>query len=582
MKSAVNKPELYQALAASRSSFISTGVFSFFVNLLMLAPVIYMLDIYDRVLTSNSESTLLMLTLLLVFLFLVMGTLDWVRSQVMLVTGNRLEKMLGPRVFDSVFNQSLASGGSVTSTQPLHDLLNLRHFLAGPSLLTFFDAPWMPIYIAIMFIFHPLMGWVAIAAAVILFALAVANERITREDLKDAGKLNLENTEQTQRNLRNTEAIEAMGMLPKLRRRWEQRHDEMVGLQSRAGRRGGLIATISKTFRLLMQSLMLGLGAYLAIQGHISGGAVIAGSLLLGRALAPINQIIGSWKSSVAARESYGRLNDLLNSMPIVAPPMPLPPPEGHVLFDHATVSPDGAVAPILKDISFVIEPGTSVAVIGPSAAGKSTLVRAILGIHRAQSGSIRLDGAEIAQWERETLGEHIGYLPQDVELLDGSVGENIARFGDVDPDMVIDAAKAAGVHHMILKLPDGYETRVTQTLLSAGQRQRIGLARALYGNPKLVVLDEPNSNLDLQGDQALAEAMKQLKKQGSTLIIVTHRNNVLEMVDRVLVLANGEKVAYDEPGKVIALLNGMAAQHAPGARIARPQSPLKPIGGRS
>lgn len=558
-QSATDKPELYLALAASRSSFFSSGVFSFFINVLMLAPVIYMLEVYDRVLTSNSESTLLMLTLLLVFLFAVMGSLEWARSQVMLITGNRLEKMLGPRVFDSVFGTTLASGGSVTSTQPLNDLLTLRQFLGGPALITLFDAPWMPIYIAIMYLFHPLMGAVAIVAAVILFALAVANERATRQDLKDAGGLNLENSEQTQRNLRNTEAIEAMGMLPKLRHRWQQRHDEMINLQTRAGRKGNLIATISKTFRLLMQSLMLGLGAYLAIQGEISGGAVIAGSLLLGRALAPINSLIGSWKSFIHSREAYSRLNKLLQSLPMEEERMPLPPPQGHVEFDHAVVTPPTAQRPVLRDLSFTIEPGTSVAVIGPSAAGKSTLARAILGIYPTESGSIRLDGAELSQWNREALGEHIGYLPQDVELLDGNVSDNIARFGDVDPDKVIEAAKAAGVHHMILKLPDGYETTITANLLSAGQRQRIGLARALYDEPKLVVLDEPNSNLDMQGDQALAEAINHLKEIGTTLIIVTHRNNVLEFVDKALVLSNGEKVAYDTPRTVMALLSGMA-----------------------
>ena len=576
-KSSVEKPELYQALAVSRSSFISTAVFSFFLNLLMLAPVIYMLEVYDRVLSSHSESTLLMLTLLLVFLFVVMGTLEWVRSQILTISGNRLERLLGPRVFDSVFGKTLATGGNVTTTQPLNDLLTLKQFLAGSSLVTLFDAPWMPIYIAIMFAFHPVMGWVAVAAAVILIALAVATERATRDDLKDAGQIAHENDVQTQRNLRNSEVVAAMGMLPRLRERWQARHDQMVDLQYRAGRRGGLIATISKTFRMMMQSMMLGLGAYLAIQSEISGGAVIAGSLLLGRALAPINQLIGSWKSFLGARESYGRLNDLLQSLPLSAPPMPLPAPEGHVEFERASVTPPGSELPVLKGISFVVEPGSAVAVIGPSAAGKSTLVRAILGVYGTSGGSIRLDGAELAQWDRETLGEHIGYLPQDVELLDGNVGENIARFGEVDPEKVIAAARAAGVHHMILKLADGYETKITTNMLSAGQRQRIGLARALYGEPKLVVLDEPNSNLDIQGDQALFEAIRRLKQQGSTLIIVTHRNNILEVVDRVMVISGGELVAYDAPPKVLALLNGAASQ----AVGNRPQTPLKPIGGR-
>ncbi|MES9984580.1 MAG: type I secretion system permease/ATPase [Candidatus Thiodiazotropha sp. 6PLUC6] len=572
----VNKPELYQALAVSRTSFISSGVFSFFINILMLAPVIYMLEVYDRVLTSNSESTLLMLTLLLVFLFIVMGSLEWARSQVLEVTGNRLVKMLGPRVFNSIFGMTLESGGSVASTQPLADLLTLRQFLTGPAILTLFDAPWMPIYITIMFFFHPLLGTVAIAAALILFGLAIAYERSSRRDLNDASTLNRENNAQTQRNLRNTEAIEAMGMLPKLLDRWQMKHDEMLNLQSRAGRIGGMISTISKTFRMLMQSMMLGLGAYLAIQGEISGGAVIAGSLLLGRALAPINQIIGSWRGFISARESYAQLNKLLESQPTAPEPMRLPPPQGNVVFERATVTPLGASRPILKRLSFVVEPGMSVAVIGPSAAGKSTLVRAILGIYRAERGSIRLDGAEIAQWNREVLGEHIGYLPQDVELLDGNVSDNIARFGDGDPEKVIEAAKAAGVHYMILKLPDGYDTTITANLLSAGQRQRIGLARALYGAPKLVVLDEPNSNLDIQGDQALADAIQALKAQGSTVIIVTHRNNILALVDKVLLLSNGEKIIYDVPHKVVALLNGASVQPSPQQPIAnRPKQPI-------
>jgi len=555
----VDKPELYQALAASRTSFLSTGVFSFFINVLMLAPIIYMLEIYDRVLTSNSESTLLMLTLLLVFLFLVMGTLDWVRSQVLIVTGSRLEKMLGPRVFDSLFGQALATNGSIATAQPLSDLLSLRQFLSGPALLTFFDAPWMPIYIAVIFLFHPLLGWLAVAAALILIVLAVSNERVTRSDLKDANQLHIENSQQTQRNLRNSEAVEAMGMLPRLRERWQEKQDKLLALQTRASRRGGLITTTSKTFRLMMQSIMLGVGAYLAIQGDITGGTVIAGSLLLGRALAPIDQLINSWKSFLTARDAYGRLNKLLQALPAFDPPMPLPAPQGHVQFDKAFIKPPDASEPILKNINLTIEPGRSIAIIGPSAAGKSTLVRALLGIYPTTSGSIRLDGAEIAQWNRETLGEHTGYLPQDVELLDGTISENIARFGLVDPDKVIAAAMAAGVHQMILKLPDGYETKVSANLLSAGQRQRIGLARALYDSPKLVVLDEPNSNLDTQGDMALAKAIDDLKKHQSTLVMVTHRNNVLELVDKIVVLANGEVVAYDDPRTVMAMLAGTA-----------------------
>jgi ATP-binding cassette subfamily C protein EexD len=555
-KESVEKSELYQALSASRTSFISTGIFSFCINILMLAPVIYMLEVYDRVLTSNSESTLLMLTLLLVFLFLVMGTLEWVRSQVLIVTGNRLEKTLGPRVFDSLFHQALASGGSVATAQPLSDLLTLRQFLGGASLLTLFDAPWLPIYLGVVYLFHPLMGSIALAAAIFLIILAVVNERITRGDIQDANKLNIENTQETQLNLRNSEVIEAMGMLPRLRARWQKKQDQLLELQTRASRQGGLITTISKTFRTTMQSLMLGLGAYLAIQGDISSGTVIAGSILLGRALAPIDQLINSWKSFLGARGAYTRLTSLLENSKVTEPPMPLPPPQGLVEFKKVVIALGSSAEPVLQDISFKIEPGTSVAVIGPSAAGKSTLIRAMLGIYQTTRGAIRLDGAEMKQWDREVLGEHIGYLPQDIELLEGTVSENIARFGQVDPDKVVAAAMAAGVHQMVLQLTDGYATKITAHLLSAGQRQRIALARALYGEPKLVVLDEPNSNLDTEGDLALANAVRSLKAIGSTLVVVTHRNNLLQLVDKVMVLSNGSLVAFDNAAVVMEKLS--------------------------
>ncbi len=559
--SSVEKSELYKALALSRKSFISTAVFSFFIKFLMLAPVIYMLEVYDRVLASRSESTLLMMTLLLVFLFAVMGSLEWVRSQVMILTGSRLERILGPRVFNSVFGQTLASGGSTMTTQPLNDLLTLRHFLAGAALLTLFDAPWMPIYIAVMYFFHPLMGIVAVFSALVLIVLAVLYEKTVRQDLKDAGILNTQNTEQTQRNLRNAEVIEAMGMLPRMRERWAVKQTEMIELQTRSSKRGGLITTISKTFRTLMQSMMLGIGAYLAINGEITGGAVIAGSLLLGRALAPIDQLINSWQSFIKARDSYGRLNELLAALPEKKDVMELPAPKGRITFKNAVVKPVGANKDLLSNITFDIEPGTTVAVIGPSAAGKSTLVRTILGIYTTESGSVRLDGAEIKQWNNEYLGEHIGYLPQDVELLDGTVSENIARFGEVVADKVLEAAKAASIHNMILELEEGYDTAVSANLLSAGQRQRIGLARALYNLPKLVVLDEPNSNLDVEGEHALAAGIKLLKEKGSTVVIVTHRNNILEMVDKVLLLSNGQMGMFDTPDKVAAMLQGMAAK---------------------
>ena len=561
---AAHESDLRRALAACRSSFFSAGFFSLFINLLLLMPAIYMLQVYDRVLTSGSESTLLMLTLVAVFLFVVMGGLEWVRSQILIVTGTRLDRLLGARVFDSVFLQTLASGGRIATAQPLADLLQLRQFLTGQGLFAFFDAPWLPIYIAVMFLFHPAFGVVACVSALVLLGLTVWNELATRDDLREANRQSLDSSNDTQRNLRNAEVIEAMGMLARVRSRWQERQNKLLALQARASRKAGMISAASRTYRLTIQSLVLGLGAYLALRREITPGVVIAGSILLGRALAPLDLLIGSWRGFLGARDAYQRLDALLRAVPQREPPMPLPAPKGVLSLEKLVVTPAGASAPVIKGVSLVIEPGTMLAVIGPSAAGKSTLARAMLGIYRPAAGSVRLDGAELDQWEREALGRYVGYLPQDVELLDGTISENIARFGTIDPEQVVAAAQAAGVHEMILRLAEGYDTRIVGNVVSAGQRQRIGIARALYGEPQLIVLDEPNSNLDQEGDAALAKTITELRRAGRTVVVVTHRRNVLEQSDKVLLLADGQVALYGDRDKVMAGLREAAAR-APG-----------------
>lgn len=564
---------LRQALHACRVSFATAGFFSLFINLLLLVPSIYMLQVYDRVLSSSSESTLLMLTLITVFLFIVMGGLEWLRSQVLVVASQRFDSLLSSRVFDALFVQTLSTAGKVSSAQPLGDLLQLRQFLTGPGLFAFFDAPWLPIYIAVMFVFHPYFGIVAILSAMVLLSLAIWNEVSTRDDIQQANKQSAEAGNQTQRNLRNAEVIEAMGMLPRLRERWQARQAAMMELQNRASRQAGLIQAISRTFRITIQSLALGLGAYLAIRHEISPGSVIAGSILLGRALAPLDLVINTWRGFLTARDAYRRLDQLLYALPAMPAPMPLPEPTGELTIDSLIVVPPGAPGPVLKGISLRVEAGNHLAVIGPSAAGKSTLARAILGIYRPAKGSVRIDGAELPQWNREELGHYIGYLPQDVELLDGTVSENIARFGEISAEDVVAAAQAAGVHEMILHLPQGYDTVISGNALSAGQRQRLALARALYRKPPLIVLDEPNSNLDQDGDAALQETLADLKREGRTVVVITHRQNVLNHVDHILLLVEGQIAVYGARDKVLAALQQQQARHpvvaTPGARAA-------------
>jgi len=555
--------ELRRALGQCRGSFLAAGFFSLFINLLMLVPSFYMLEVYDRVLPSNSEPTLLVLTLIAVFLFLVMGGLDWVRGQILIVAGTRLERSLGERAFDAVFRRTLATGGRIASAQQLGDLAQLRQFLASPALVAFFDAPWVPIYVAVMFLFHPAYGVVAVVSALVLLALTIWGEVATKRDLEKSNALALESALSVQQHLRNAEAIGAMGMLPRLRARWAARQESAVALQVRASARGGLILTLSKFFRMTVQSLVLGLGAWLAIHREITPGLLIAGAILLGRALAPLDLMISGWRGFISARGAWRRLGALLAAAPADEPTMPLPALRGAVHLERVTVTPAGGTAPVLKGVNLDLEPGVMLGIIGPSGAGKSTLARTVLGLCAPASGSARLDGAEASQWDRERLGDAVGYLPQDVELIDGTVSENIARFAIGEPERVIRAAQAAGVHELILRLPEGYETQLVgnAATLSAGQRQRIGIARALYGEPQLVVLDEPNANLDQEGEAALAASLRTLRARGCTVIVISHRAQLLEEVDRIAVMLDGQVAKVGPREAVLASLQGGPAR---------------------
>jgi len=552
---------LHAALKACKSSFFSVGFFSFFINALMLVPSFYMLQVYGRVVTSGSTITLVMLTLIMVMLMLTMGALELIRSRIMVRVSAKLEVLLSRDVYRASFKRALASGGMDASAQPLSDLTGLRQFLTGNGLFAFFDAPWLPVYVGVMFFFHSWYGWVAVASVIVLLCLAIVNEKLTGAALAEANKQNISASLYTAKNLRNAEVIESMGMLQSLMERWALRQKKVLLLQSQASDRGGLITSISKTFRLLVQSLILGVGAYLAIRQEINPGSMIAGSLLLGRALAPIDLMIGSWKGFISARSQYARLSEILTRQLAEPERMSLPAPEGNVTVENLIVSAPGSNTPIIKNISFAVCAGTVVGVIGPSASGKSTLARALLGVWLPQHGVVRLDGADINNWNKQELGAHVGYLPQDVELFEGSISENIARFGKVEPDKVIQAAKAAGVHEMILQLPKGYDTVIGSdgVNLSGGQRQRIGLARALYGQPRLIVLDEPNSNLDDVGERALAAAIAQIKASGATIFIITHRTNILTQLDRLLVMRNGVIALWGPREKVLAEIS---AQH--------------------
>ncbi len=566
----VKESELKSAILQSKKSFIIVGFFSLFINILMLVPSLYMLQLYDRVLTSRSEGTLYMLTAIVVMLFITMATLEIVRSKVLVKVGNKLDSILSKRVFDSLFDLANKQPGKASS-MPLNDLTQIRQFMTGNGLFAFFDAPWMPIYIAVLFMFHSWFGYFAIFAAFVLVIITILNEYDTKEKLLEANVMSRASTLYVDSNLRNAEVINAMGMKANIQSIWRDKYYTFLNAQTDASNKAGIWSNVSKSLRMLFQSLMLGLGGYLAIENEVSAGMMIAGSIIMGRALAPLDLIIGSWKGFSSARTSYERLDGLLENFPKDKEYMALPAPEGEILLEGVVVIPPNAQQPSIKGISMKIDKGDVVGIIGPSAAGKSSLARIILGLWPLSAGKARLDKADIYQWDKVDLGKYIGYLPQDIELFEGTISQNISRFSEIDPAKVVEAAKRAGVHEMILRLPEGYDTKIGAggESLSGGQRQRVGFARAIYGNPVLVVLDEPNSNLDDQGEMALVEAIKSLKEAKTTVIIITHRPSILQVTNKLAVIKQGLLELYGNTNEVLSKI--AAANQAATAQAQKP-----------
>jgi len=531
---------LRRSIRVALRGFVFIGVFSFFLNLLMLVTPLYMLQVFDRVLASGRTETLIYLTLIAGFALMVLGLLEIVRNRVLTRISAWLDRRLSGTLIASAVTSRLA--GASVGAQPLRDLGALRGFVGSSAVFPLFDSPWVPIFVAVIWLLHPILGMVAAASAVLRFALALANDLLTRKSLTEANGLTVNAQSRAEAAVRNADVVQAMGMMPGLLSEYDRANDQALARQQYAGDRAGVIVGLSKFVRLFVQVGILGTGAWLVIDGQLTSGGMIAGSILLGRCLAPVEQAIGSWRQFVGARAAYARLQRLLAGAPEPRRATGLPAPTGRLSVERASYVPPGSSRPVLKAVAFGLEPGEALGIIGPSAAGKSTLCRLIVGVNAPSAGSVRLDGAETHSWDRVEFGRHVGYLPQDVELFAGTVRDNIARMGEGDMPSVIAAAQLAGVHEMVLRLSDGYDTWIGEdgAVLSAGQRQRIGLARALYGEPKLLVLDEPNANLDQEGEAALLHAIAKMKERGTTVVMVAHRPSAMIHIDRILILRDG------------------------------------------
>jgi len=547
-----------RVLAGLRPYLLFAGLFSFAMNLLLLAPPLYMLQVFDRVLTSRSGETLAVLTIAVALALITMAALDVVRAYLLAALGAALDRRLGPEVLDGLLTDAGRLGGR-DHANALRDVHCLRSFFSGSGILALFDAPWLPIFLAVIALFHPLMGLMALCGALLMLGLAFLNERTTRQPLERAQGEGRKAARFIDTSVRNADVVNALGMLGAVTRRWTDFNEAAIAEQARATRCGAALSALTKFARQFIQSAMLALGAWIVLDQQVTAGVMIAATILLGRALAPVEQLVAGWRALVEARAAWKRLAALLDK-PRSGEPTSLPAPQGQVAVENLVFGVRGMPRPIIRGVSFSVAAGEALGIIGPSASGKSTLARLLIGVWRPASGAVRLDGADVAAWPRAGLGPHIGYLPQDVELFPGTVARNISRLDEPDDARIVRAAQRAHVHELILRLPQGYDTELGEGLLSPGQRQRLALARALYGDPRFVVLDEPNANLDQDGEQALLATLHALKEDGVTVVLVAHRPSLLGAVDKVLVLREGAVEAFGPRAEVLSRVMRRAA----------------------
>jgi PrtD family type I secretion system ABC transporter len=570
-----SRGEIAAVLLASRAAFASTALFSCLVNILMLTGPLFMLQVYDRVLTSGSVPTLVALTGIVIALYAYYGFLEYLRARILVRIGRRVEERLRDRVFDSMAEHALRRTQGIGG-QPINDLATIRQFLSGQGPFAFLDMPWVPIYLLVIFLMHWVLGVAAVIAAIVIFILAVWSEKATRGPLAEANSAMVKSAIMTDESRRNSEALHSLGMRGAIRKKWSDVQQLALDHQTVANDVGGSLSAASRVLRLMVQSGILALGAYLALQHEISAGAMIAASIIMGRALAPVEQAVASWQQFLGFRKAIERLGNILASVPAVAHRMKLPAPTGKLEVENLIVQMPGTEKPVLHGITFTVEPGKGIGVIGPTGAGKSTLARALVGVMPITRGTVRLDGATHDQRDIDEAGKLIGYLPQDIQLFDGTAAQNIARFDvNADPAKIVQAAQLANVHDLIMRLPKGYDTPLGENgaRLSAGQRQRVALARCLFGDPVLFVLDEPNSNLDAEGEAALDRAIRVSMERGASVVVIAHRPSALASIQQILVLSEGRTVALGPRDEILRkVLNRPTAGEA---RVVPP--PAKP-----